>query len=309
MTSQPSMRSADQRLWTWFYATRPQSFSATFAPVSLGLALAWQAGHFNLFSALVTLLAALLLQAGANLVNEYMDYRKGADSTASIAPSRVIRDGLLTPHQVWMGAWVSLGAGALLGIGLAWMGGWPVWVIGALGVLSAVLYTAGPLPFAYVGLGEVVVFLAMGPGIVAGTYAVQTQTITFSVLLAAVPIGLLVAAILHANNLRDLDHDRSVGKRTVATRLGRRGAQIEYLTLAGGAFVAVPVSVVVGALPPSALVVGILLPQLYSLIHIAFSREDMPSLNTVLRQTAALHLRFGLLLAASVVIWNWVAGG
>ncbi len=309
MIARSTLQRSGRRASVWLQATRPKSFAATVAPIALGVALAWRDGRFNPITATLTLLGAVLLQAGANLLNDYMDHRTGADSTASLGPSRVIRDGLLAPRQVLIGAWVCLSAGAILGVGLAWIGGWPVWAIGALGILIAVLYTAGPAPLAYLGFGEIAVFVAMGPGMVAGAYAVQTQTVTPGVLLAATPIGLLVAAILHANNLRDLDSDRQAGKRTLATRLGRRGAQIEFVVLMAGAFIGVLAGVMVGALPLTTPVVAVLLPQAYRLIHTALSTTDVPALNGVLRQTAALHMRFGLLLAASVVAWTWAAGG
>lgn len=309
MIARSTLRLTGRRVSVWIQATRPKSFAATVAPVALGLALAWRDGHFNLLTCALTLSATLLLQAGANLLNDYMDHRAGADSSASLSPSRVIQDGLLAPRQVLIGAWICLGVGAMLGIGLAWIGGWPVWVLGAIGILIAVLYTAGPAPLAWRGLGEIAVFLAMGPGIVAGAYAVQTQTVTPGTLMAATPIGLLVAAILHANNLRDLDSDRLAGKRTLATRLGRRGAQIEYAALIAGAFASVLVGIALGALPPAALTVGLLLPSAYQLVRIASATTHVAQLNRVLRQTAALHLRFGLLLAASVVAQALIAGG
>ncbi|MGQ9815398.1 MAG: 1,4-dihydroxy-2-naphthoate octaprenyltransferase [Candidatus Roseilinea sp.] len=308
MIARSTLRLIGRRVSVWIQATRPSSFTATVAPVALGLALAWRNGRFDPLTAALTLLGAVLLQAGANLINDYMDHRTGADSSASLGPSRVIQDGLLTPRQVLIEACICLGVGALLGIGLAGIGGWPVWAIGAIGILIAVLYTAGPAPLAYRGLGEIAVFLAMGPGIVAGAYAVQTQTVTPGVLLAATPIGLLVAAILHANNLRDLDSDRLAGKRTLATRLGRRGAQVEYAALIAGAFAGVLAGVALGELPPAALIVVLLLPSAYQLVRTASATTDVAELNHVLRQTATLHLRFGLLLAASVAAWAWLAG-
>ncbi len=298
-----------RRASIWIQATRPKSFAATLAPLALGLALAWRDGRFNLLTAALTLLGAMLLQAGANLLNDYMDHRAGADSSASLSPSRVIQDGLLAPRQVLIGAWVCLGAGALLGVALAWIGGWAVWLIGAIGVLIAVLYTAGPAPLAWRGLGEIAVFVAMGPGIVAGAYAVQTQAVTPGVLLAATPLGLLVTAILHANNLRDLDSDRLAGKRTLATRLGRRGAQIEYAALMAGAFVAALAAIALDELPPAALAVCVLLPSASQLVRTAGATTHAADLNRVLRQTGALHLKFGVLLAASVVIWAWAFSG
>lgn len=309
MMAHSALHHSRRRVSVWIQATRPKSFAATLAPVALGLALAWRDGRFDALTAGLTLLGAMLLQAGANLMNDYMDHRAGADSSASISPSRVIQDGLLTPRQVLIGAWVCLAAGAALGIGLASVGGWPVWIIGALGVLIAVLYTGGPAPLAYIGLGEIAVFVAMGPGIVAGAYAVQTQTVTPGVLLAATPIGLLVAAILHANNLRDLDSDRLAGKRTLATRLGRRGAQVEYAALMAGAFVAVLAAIALGELPLAALAVGVLLPSAYQLVRTASASTHVADLNRVLRQTGALHLQFGVLLAGSVMLWTWAAGG
>ncbi len=282
----------------WWRAVRPKSFTATTTPVVIGIGCAALDGRFALGWAFLTLLAAVLLQAGTNLLNDYFDHRNGVDSSASLSPSGVIQQGLLAPRAVLAGGMLCLGLAALLGIVLALHGGPLVWLLGVLGLAIGLFYTAGPAPLAYIGLGEVAVFLAMGVGIVLGTYVVQTQSFSWMPVLAGAPIGLLVAAILHANNLRDIETDRVQGKRTLAARFGRGFARWEYAFLVLGAYLltlsllAVDLRLGLSALPTL-----VTAPAAVELIHEAFSTADPARLNRVLRGTAALHGRFGLVWA------------
>jgi 1,4-dihydroxy-2-naphthoate octaprenyltransferase len=286
---------------TWWRAVRPKSFTATTTPVLVGLACAGLHGLLSPGWAALTLLAALLLQAGTNLVNDYFDHRSGVDSSASLSPSGVIQSGLLAPRAVLAGGLVCFGVGAGLGVALALHGGPLIWALGLLGVLIGLLYTAGPLPLAYIGLGEPAVFVAMGPGMVLGAYVVQTGRFAALALLAGVPVGLLVAAILHANNLRDLETDRAQGKRTLAARFGRSFARHEYALLVGGAYAALLLPVALdlwlglAALPPL-----LTLPAARRLITEAYATSDTTCLNRVLRGTAALHGRLGALWAGGL---------
>lgn len=288
---------------TWWRAIRPKSFSATTTPVLVGIGIAGLDGRFAPGWAVLTLLGALLLQAGTNLLNDYFDNRNGVDSSASLSPSGVIQQGLLTPRAVLVGGLLCFALAALLGVRLALHGGPIIWALGVLGVLIGLLYTAGPAPLAYIGLGEVAVFLAMGPGIVLGSYVVQTQQWSGAALLAGAPIGLLVAAILHANNLRDIPTDRAQGKRTLAARWGRRFAQREYALLVYGAYgLLLPLLLLDARLGLAALPTLLLLPHARSLVHEARTTEDYTRLNGVLRGTASLHGRFGSLWALGILL-------
>ena len=285
-------------LAAWWQASRPQSLTATTTPLAVGIALAALKGVFAPGWALLTLLAALLLQIGTNMVNEYYDHKRGVDANSQHSLSQVIRRGLLTPEAIRRGAIVCFGMGALLGVALALHGGPLIWALGLLGVLTGVFYTAGPYPLAYLGLGEVGVFVAMGPGIVLGTYIVQTGTWSAEAALAGVPIGLLSAAILHANNLRDIDTDRLENKRTLAARFGRTFARREYAALVFGTYAALAALALLN--PPLALGgLGTLLtlPAAARLTRLAYSTEDAGLLNQLVRGTAALHGQFGLLWA------------
>jgi 1,4-dihydroxy-2-naphthoate octaprenyltransferase len=280
----------------WWRAVRPKAFAATTTPVLVGIGIAALDGRFALGWAALTLLGAILLQAGTNLLNDYFDHRNGVDTSASLSPSGVIQQGLLAPRAVLIGGLLCFALAALLGVALALHGGPIIWALGVLGVLIGVLYTAGPAPLAYVGLGEIAVFIAMGVGIVLGAYTVQTQRASWTAALAGAPIGLLVAAILHANNLRDIPTDRAQGKRTLAARFGRRFAQREYALLVYGAFaLLLPLLLIDLRIGLAALPTLLLLPRAHALVREAYATDDYVRLNRVLRGAATLHGRFGLL--------------
>lgn len=288
-------------LGAWWQASRPQSLTATTTPVVVGIGLAALTGVFEPGWALLTLVSALLLQIGTNMVNEYYDDKRGVDANSQHSLSQVIRRGLLTPRAIGRGAIVCFGLGAALGVVLALHGGPLVWALGLAGVLIGVCYTAGPYPLAYLGLGEVGVFVAMGPGLVLGTYIVQTHHWSAEAILAGVPIGLLSAAILHANNLRDIETDRLEHKRTLAARFGRGFARREYAVLVFGTYIALAALALLDpALALAGLPTLLTLPAALRLTRLAYSTEDAGLLNQLLRGTAALHGRFGLLWAAGL---------
>lgn len=293
----------------WWQVSRPQSFTATTTPVAVGIALAALDGTFAVGWALLTLLAALLLQAGTNMVNEYYDYKNGVDPGSQHSLSQVVRRGLLRPEAVIRAGMLCFALGAGLGIVLALHGGPLIWALGVLGILIGFFYTAGPYPLAYLGLGELGVFIAMGPGIVIGSYIVQTGQWSWAALVAGIPIGFLVAAIMHANNLRDLETDRVQNKRTLAARFGRTFARREYIFLVGGTYVAL---LLLALFNPWLTLGGIgtllVLPMALRLIRTATTTEDPGLLNGVLRGTAALHGRFGALWALGLLLTALVRG-
>lgn len=292
----------------WYQAARPRSLTATYAPLLLAAVITIVDGVFNLPKFLLALLGALFLQIGANLVNEYVDYNRGTDehkvAGMGMVLSRPEAGGKLTSQQVLLGAIVTVVAGAAIGILLVITSGPLLLWIGMIGVLVAVTYTAGPMPLAYVGLGEIAVFICMGPLMVLGTYYAISGKISPTALLGGLPLAFTVAAILHANNMRDLEADRKANKQTLAVRLGRRGANIEYSVLIYGAYVVVGIFILLlGTFVPWTVALAIVtLPRAIELVRMATSTDDPKLLHRVQGMTAQLHFVFGLTLAG-----GWLA--
>lgn len=290
----------------WYQAIRPRSLTATYVPIALGGVMAWQAGAFNLLFFILALLGTLALQIGANLSNEYFDYIKGVEAQKSHGLGMILKNAYLTPNQVLAGAILSFAIGSLIGLFFVWQTGWLILWIGMGGVAVAVLYTAGPYALAYIGLGEIAVFIFMGPLIVLGANYVLTEKVNYDTITAALPIGFLVAAILHANNLRDLDADREGGKKTLAVRFGRRFAQGEYIFLTLGGHVLALLLVITGEIPLTTLLILLTLPETWRLCRVAISTEDPAILHLVLVNTARLHRWFGTLYVLGWLIDKWV---
>ncbi len=243
-----------QRFSLFWIALRPWSFAATLVPIAVGSAIAgydhvtaenpdWS---FNWLHVGLALVGAIAFQAGTNLVNDYYDHVKGADNESSLGIGGVIQRGDLSAQFVLAYGLLCFIFGAAIGLYFVSVAGEFILIIGILSVLAGFFYTASPFALAYIGLGEVTVGVFMGPVIVIGAYYVQAEEISSAALLSSMPIAFLVAAILHANNLRDLENDRAVGKRTVATMLGREKANWEYYALVGGTYITQLVLVLVG---------------------------------------------------------------
>ncbi len=174
--------------------------------------------------------------------------------------------------------------------------------LGLASVLAGFFYTGAPVSLAYLGLGELTVFLFMGPVIVAGAYFVQTETWSWTPVLVSLPIAFLVTGILHANNLRDIENDREHGKRTVATLIGRRAATYEYVLLIGAGYAALLLTVLLGVAAWPALIAFLTLPMAIGAVRLAARTTNPKALNLVLFRTAMLHMRFGLLMAAGLAV-------
>ena len=219
---------SETRAQIWLAAARPRTLSAAVAPVVVGSALAWHDGAFNAPAAALCLAFALLVQIGTNFANDYYDFVRGADTAARVGPRRAVAAGLITPGTMKR-AMIAVFMGAfLVGLGLlAWGGPWLL-AIGITSILCGIAYTGGPWPLAYVGLGDVFVFIFFGLVAVGGTYFVQATKLTADAVLAGVPIGLLAANILVVNNYRDLETDAVANKRTLVVRLGRRAARAQF---------------------------------------------------------------------------------
>lgn len=282
----------------WYLAARPRSLPATYAPLFIGAALTLSNRQFDLIRFALALIGALLLQIASNYVNEYVDFTRGTDKHKSDGMGMVLTRGQLTARGVLIGAILSVVGGSLIGLLLVALSGIELLWVGMIGVAVVILYTAGPLPLAYIGLGEIAVFFAMGPLMVFGTYYAVSGGVQYSLAaLAGIPVGFTVAAILHANNMRDRESDAAAGKRTLAVRFGADGAKWEYRVLIYGAYVVT--ALIIGTYPfawPTALCL-FTLPGAVKLVSAASATTDPKQLHIVQGMTAALHLRFGIALA------------
>lgn len=225
------------RVQIWLAAARLRTLPAAAAPVLIGTAIAFGDGRGHWPGALVTLACALLLQVGANLVNDLVDARKGADTAARAGPLRVVSAGLVTPRAMTRAIVAVFALAFVLGLTLVWRAGWPILAIGLASIAAAVAYTAGKRALAYLGLGDVFAFTFFGPVAVAGTHYAQALVASPVAVVAGIAPGLLAVALLVANNLRDVEEDRAASKRTLIVRHGRAfGARLFQLCHAGAAF-------------------------------------------------------------------------
>lgn len=259
----------------------------------MGSALAWHDGSFQLLPALAALFVALLLQIGSNVANDVFDFERGADTAERLGPLRVTQAGLLSPTQVKRGMFVIFTIAALLGLYLATLRGWTVIWLGIAAIFSAVAYTGGPFPLGYHGLGDVFVFIFFGLAAVAGTYFVQVGSVSVAAWWMAVPIGLIVTAILVVNNLRDLESDHKAGKHTLAVKLGEGGAKIEYVLLMITAYLVMPVLVVMKIIPVGAMLAWLSLPIAVRALRVVFTQKGRP-LNTALAGTGQTAFLFSV---------------
>ena len=289
-------------LQAWTIAIRPRTLPAAVAPVLVGTALAIGDGVFTPLPALAALVGALLIQIGANLSNDYLDYVKGVDVPQRLGPRRVAQSGLITLSRLRIGTAGTFALAALVGVYLVYVGGWPILVIGLASLVSAFAYTGGPFPIGYYALGDLFVFLFFGLAGVCGTYYVQALTITPAVLAAAVPVGALTVAILVVNNLRDLKTDGQTGKRTLAVTIGAQASRLEYLLLMVLAYGSPALFWLVGWSSAWVLLSWLSLPLAGRLVRTVFGTAEGPALNKALAGTAKLDLYFCSLFAAGLLL-------
>jgi 1,4-dihydroxy-2-naphthoate polyprenyltransferase len=282
-------------------AARPRTLPAAIAPVLVGTSLAIRYGTFHPVAFIAALLGAILIQIGTNLSNDYSDARRGADTDERIGPVRVTAGGLVPPRQVLVATYLTFGAAVLCGAYLISVAGWALLAVGAASILAGVLYTGGPRPYGYEGLGEVFVFLFFGLVAVTGSYFVQRRGLPWEAFVLAVPVGLLISAILVVNNARDIDTDRRAGKRTLAVRLGRERTRVLFAAMVAVAFVTSWLPWFAGALSPWLFVTAAAAPLAAGVVQTVRTHADGPSLNQALARTAKLALVFCLLLCAGVL--------
>jgi 1,4-dihydroxy-2-naphthoate octaprenyltransferase len=280
----------------WWAASRPFSFTASVIPVLVGTLLAAE-DSFSWWKALLALVGAVAIHAGTNFVNDYYDHVKGADNAESLGPAGLIQRGVVSARSILVAGIVCFAVGAGLGLVLCATTSWQLLWLGIASVLAGFLYTGAPIHLAYIALGEVTVFLFMGPVIVVGAYFVQVQSWDWEPFVASLPIAFLVTAILHANNLRDIENDRKTGKRTLATLIGRQRANWEMYGLLAAAYVSLVAAAAVGAMPWPGLIALATAPLAVPIVRVVAAGGNPRKLNLALLRTAGLHMQFGLALA------------
>jgi 1,4-dihydroxy-2-naphthoate octaprenyltransferase len=283
----------------WLAAARPRTLPAAVAPVLVGTALAGSEDVFRPLAFVAALGGSIFIQIGTNLANDYSDARRGADSADRLGPVRVTAAGLVTPRQVLTATWLAFAVAVAFGAYLIALVGWELLVVGVVSILAGVLYTGGPRPYGYEGLGELFVFFFFGIVAVAGSYYVQTEDLSVRAFTLAIPVGLLAAAILMVNNIRDVDTDRRAGKRTLAVRLGRDRARRVFIYTIGLAFGATIGNASTEPWLLLALPAFLLAPPLVRTVR---TRTDGPSLNAALAGTGRLLAVYSLLLSAGLLL-------
>lgn len=288
------------RAQIWLEAARPRTLPAAVAPVLVGSALAWHDGQFSAAAAALCLAFALLVQIGTNFANDYYDFVRGADTAARVGPRRAVAAGLVAPATMKRAMSATFAAAFLAGLGLlAWGGPWLL-VIGVASIVAGLAYTGGPWPLAYLGLGDVFVFVFFGLVAVGGTYFVQTARVTLDAVLAGVPIGLLAANILVVNNYRDAETDAAAGKRTLVVRFGRAAARAQFAA-SGAVALAVPLVFLARGHRAGVLLPLVLAPVAWMHARRLHAAGTPAELIALLGATGKLLAAYALLLAAGFV--------
>ena len=286
----------------WLSAARPKTLWASIAPVIIGTAMACSYAMVNWLTAIVTLLSAMLIQIATNFANDYYDHIHGVDTRERLGPVRATASGLVPPRQMKWVFILTFILAFILGLYLIYRGGWPILIIGLCSILFGILYTSGPYPLSYNGLGDIFVLIFFGPVAVGGTYYLQTLHISWPVILAGFSPGLISTALLTVNNLRDIHTDRKSGKRTLAVRFGERFSRLEYVL---AIFIACFIPVVLIFLEPAhSYVLGTILVFVLALpsIKAVLFREIDSRLNLVLAKTGVLLLLYSIIFSLGWII-------
>jgi len=286
----------------WVQAVRPFSLTASIVPVLLGTAVAVTQGLFNPGLLLLTLLGAVAIQGAANLFSDYFDYRGGYDTPESYGSSGVLVRGILQPSEVFLAGLVLIALDVAIGLYLTVIRGTPILVLGVLGALGAYFYSGKPVAYKYRALGDPMIFLLFGPLMVLGAYYVQARSIEFIPMLYALPVGCLVTAILHVNNIRDMPTDARGGGVTVARALGLDGAKLLLYGLLAAAYLLVIAGMLNGTFVRGAALAFLSAPLAWGLVKQVAAAKASRDLVMLDVAAARVHLVFGLLLVVGVLL-------
>lgn len=288
------------KVHAWVLASRPKTLPAAVAPVLVGTALALKEDEFNGMAAVVALVCSVLLQIGANFVNDLYDFLSGSDTEKRSGPTRMVANKIISVREMKIGIAVVFAIAFMLGMYLVHVGGWPILLIGVLSIIAGIGYTAGPYPLAYNGLGDVFVFIFFGFVGTVGSFYVQTLKLTPLAFWASVPVGALVTNILVVNNYRDIDEDRENGKNTLAVKFGRTFTRVQYVSFMILSYVT-PLLVYFTFKRTAWVFLPVLtFPIGLKLIKMIFNYEGK-QLNETLALTAKLSAIYGFLFAIGLV--------
>ena len=285
----------------WVMAARPKTLTAALVPVAVGTGLAFGLGVGRWLPALAALLGAVLIQIGTNFINDYYDFKKGADTHERLGPKRVTQSGLIAPGTVLAGAGVCFALATAVGLYLVMVGGWPIIAIGVASLLCGYAYTGGPFPLGYNGLGDLFVFIFFGLVAVTGTYYVQAGTVDPAAWWAAVPVGASGTMLIVVNNLRDVTTDVKAGKRTLAVRFGTGMGKAEYVLLLVVSFATPFAMFALKLASPWVFLSLVSLPLAVPPLKLVMKAEGA-ALNPALGGTARFQLVFGLLFALGLYL-------
>ena len=285
----------------WIITSRPKTLTAALSPVILGSALAYHEGNFNIITFIFIAIAASLIQIGTNYSNDLFDYLKGTDNKNRLGPNRAMQNGLLSLEEIKRAIVIIFVLAIFFGFYLALLGGWIIVSIGLLSIFFGIIYTGGPYPLAYNGLGDVFVFIFFGLVAVSGTYYLHTGNFSYNSIILGSAIGCLSTSILIVNNLRDIDNDKEYGKNTLAVYLGVKFTRIEYLTLMLVAYI-IPIYISYNLSGKTSIyIVYFTLPIAIRLIVDMFYIKKT-SLNATLEGTAKLLLLYTLLFSFGIIV-------
>jgi 1,4-dihydroxy-2-naphthoate octaprenyltransferase len=298
------MAGGDGSMRIWLMAARVRTLPAAIAPVLVGSAAAveWVGRLPRIGAFFAALAGSVFIQIGTNLANDYSDAKRGADTADRLGPVRVTSTGLVTPQRVLTATWIAFAVAVACGIYLTAVAGIVILLVGAVSIAAGVLYTGGPRPYGYAGLGEVFVFLFFGLVAVNGSYYVQVEHLDALPLGLSIAVGFLATAIMVVNNVRDMETDRRAGKMTLAVRMGRHNAVVLYRLLVLGAYLVLPIALLAGEASMLPLIGFASLPMAVAPLRAMSNRTDGPALNRALAATGALLGAFSLLVSAGLLI-------
>ncbi|MEX0662242.1 MAG: 1,4-dihydroxy-2-naphthoate polyprenyltransferase [Balneolaceae bacterium] len=291
-----------QKLSIWFDAARPKTLAAALVPVMVGAALAWNDGLFRLDTTTVALFCAFAIQIGTNFANDYFDFIKGADTDDRVGFQRATATGLISSRAMLTATIITMGIAFLAGLYLVWIGGFVVLIIGILSLLFGILYTGGPFPLGYNGLGDLFVFIFFGFVAVMGTYYVNALEWSMISFWASIPVGALAVNILVVNNLRDIEQDKMAGKNTLGVMFGETALKIEYIFMAILSFSVLFYFFMLDDFSLWILLPLFSLPFLFKIVYDIQTNTNKSQLNQTLEQTAQFMILYGILFTAGIII-------
>lgn len=284
----------------WISAARPRTLTAAFSPILLASSVAYYNYKLNLFVAIIALFCAICIQIGTNFVNDAVDCLKGADSKDRLGPARMAASGLISPRRLFLGAGVVFAFAFVSGLYLVNIAGWPILVLGIISIICGIAYTAGPLPLAYLGLGDIFVFIFFGLAAVVGTYYLQALSLNQEIWFVASLAGFQGVTLIAINNTRDIPTDIKVNKNTFSVRLGEKYARFYTAATVLIPFALVLILIFAGILPMQVLLVLLVSPIALKLANDILRAQGM-DFNPLLARAALVQLAFSTCFTLSMV--------